>query len=262
MRILILSDLHDDFWADCNRDPFNGVEHLIAQLDYLILAGDVSNKPKVRWKYAFERLSRLLPLEKVFVFPGNHDFYNFRIDDEDRLENIASSFGVTYVQKKTIVLGGTRILCATLWTDFELGQQRAINERLVTSKMNDYKKIRVATGGYRKLRPSDVAFRHSDHLSWLKQELAKPFDGATYVVTHHAPHPSVLNNYSEGLEAAYASDLGEVIKIYEPECWFFGHSHDAQDIEIGNTKLRNVALGYPEDVLDPEKRIEKLILEI
>ena len=57
MRVLILSDLHDDFWAESGRNPFEGVEEFVADVDHLLLAGDVSNKPKVRWKHAFERLS-------------------------------------------------------------------------------------------------------------------------------------------------------------------------------------------------------------
>lgn len=112
MRLLVLSDLHDDFWADSGRNPFAGIERLIEGVDHLILAGDLSNKPKVRWKYAFERLSQLLPLCKVSVFPGNHDFYDFRLDGEGRLEQIASEFEVGYAQKKQLIFGRTRILCA------------------------------------------------------------------------------------------------------------------------------------------------------
>lgn len=74
MKLLFLSDLHDDFWVDADRDPFEGVEDQIGGLDHLLIAGDLTNMPKVRWKYTFERLSKLLPLERVSVFPGNHDF--------------------------------------------------------------------------------------------------------------------------------------------------------------------------------------------
>ncbi|WP_341367193.1 hypothetical protein [Yoonia sp. BS5-3] len=59
MKLLILSDLHDDFWAEANRNPFEGLQDLMGELDHLVIAGDLSNKPKVRWKFAFERLSRL-----------------------------------------------------------------------------------------------------------------------------------------------------------------------------------------------------------
>ncbi|MEM8837783.1 MAG: metallophosphoesterase [Pseudomonadota bacterium] len=262
MRILILSDLHDDFWADYRRDPFKGIEDEIADLDLLLLAGDISNKPKVRWRYAFERLSRLMPLERVAVFPGNHDFYDFEIDGEERLQEIASSLGVSYVQKKQIALPGIRLLCATLWTDFELGPGSAINKGRIVARMNDYRKIRVASDGYRRLSPSDLIARHRDHLSWFDDELSRPFDGRTFVVTHHAPHQSVLQDYSEGLDAAYASDLGAFIQTHKPDRWFFGHSHGAKDVSLGKTELRNVSLGYPDDVPDPGHRITSLIFKI
>ncbi len=262
MRILVLSDLHDDFWAATQRDPFEGIEPLIAGLDHLILAGDVSNKPKVRWKHAFQRILRLVPPERVSVFPGNHDFYDFCIDDEDRLRQIAASFGVGYVQKAQIHIGPARFLCATLWTDLELGRGRVINGRVAAERMNDFRAIRVASGGYRKLRPSDVVTQHHDHLAWLTEALGQPFDGDTYVVTHHAPHPDVLTERSEGLDAAFASDLREVIATYRPKAWLFGHSHSAIDLTVGATALRNVSLGYPDEVADPGARIRKLIFEV
>ena len=262
MRLLVLSDLHDDFWSDAGRDPFEGSVQLMSRVDHLLLAGDLSNKPKIRWKHAFERLSRILPLDRVSVFPGNHDFYDFRIDGEDRLEEIASSFGVSYAQMKQLEIGSSRILCTTLWTDFELGLGSAINKGIVAAKMNDYKKIRVAAQGYRRRWPSDVASLHQKHLRWLDEKLNEPFDGATFVATHHAPHPAVLQKRSEGLEAAYASDLTSLILQHRPKAWFFGHSHDAVSITIGDTELRNVSLGYPDEVSDPRSIIRDCIFDV
>lgn len=262
MKLLVLSDLHDDFWADSGRNPFAGVESLIADVDHLLLAGDLSNKPKVRWKYAFERLSELLPLSRVSIFPGNHDFYDFRLDGEDRLEQIASKFEVGYVQEKQLIFGRTRILCATLWTDLELGAGSAINQEKISTRMNDYRYIRVAEKGYRKLRTSDVVSKHKNHLRWLEKSMSEPFDGETLVATHHAPHPSVLDSFSNDLAAAYASDLGELILRHQPARWFFGHSHTARNGRVGETQLINVSLGYPDEVLDPAARIKDLIFEI
>lgn len=262
MKLLILSDLHDDFWSESGRDPFDGTEEEVGELDHLILAGDVANKPKVRWKFAFERLSKILPLDRVSVFPGNHDFYDFRIDGEDRLEQIAESFGVQYVQKQQLVLGDIRVLCATLWTDLELGLDRTLNAAHIASKMNDYKKIRVAGKGYRKLWPSDVVARHRDHRSWLENALNTEFDGLTFVATHHAPHPSVLEDYADGVSAAYASDLSDLIRRHEPDRWFFGHCHGVRNGAVGKTQLLNVSLGYPEEVTDPADRIRGLIFDV
>jgi len=262
VKLLILSDLHDDFWAESGRDPFRGIEHLIGDLDHLLIAGDLTNKPKVRWKYAFGRLSQLLPLSRVSIFPGNHDFYDFRLDGEDRLEQIAASFGVHYAQKKQLAFGRTRILCATLWTDFELGAARHISDDHVRTRMNDYKHIRVASKGYRKLRLADVVATHRHHLDWLDQALSETFDGQTFVATHHAPHPSVLEDLSGPLAAAYASDLSALIQKHRPERWFFGHCHGAKNAHVGDTQLINVSLGYPDEVTDPADRIRDLVFEV
>ncbi|WP_195819932.1 metallophosphoesterase [Roseobacter sp. MH60115] len=262
MKLLFLSDLHDDFWVDADRDPFEGIEDQIGGLDHLLIAGDLTNKPKVRWKYAFERLSKLLPLERVSIFPGNHGFYDFRLDGEDRLEQIASAFGVGYVQKKQLVFGDTRVLCATLCTDFELGAGRTINESHASARMNDFRHIRVASKGYRKLRPSDLVLAHRNQLDWLSGALGEDFDGQTFVATHHAPHPSVLENQDGNIAAAYASDLSEIILKHRPERWFFGHCHGVRNSSVGDTQLINVSLGYPDEIVDPAARIRDLIFEI
>lgn len=128
--------------------------------------------------------------------------------------------------------------------------------------MNDYKHIRVAVKGYRRLRTSDVISRHRDHLMWLEQALREPFDGETFVATHHAPHPSVLECFSDALAAAYASDLSELILKYRPSVWFFGHCRGVKGAHVGETQLINVSLGYPDEVLDPAARIRDLIFEI
>ncbi|WP_300020065.1 metallophosphoesterase [uncultured Roseobacter sp.] len=240
MKLLVLSDLHDDFWADAERDPFAGIEHLVGDLDHFLIAGDLTNRPKVRWKYAFERLSQLLPLSKVAIFPGNHDFYDFRLDGEDRLAQIASEFNVRYAQKKQLVFGRTRFFCATLWTDLELGAGSANNQVYLSARVNDYKHIRVAAKGYRRLRTSDVISRHRDHLMWLERALREPFDGETFVATHHAPHSGVLECFSDALAAAYASDLSELTLKYRPSRWFFGHCHG----EPRRFFLRLICLSY------------------
>lgn len=262
MKLLILSDIHDDIWADAGRNPFESAEDLFRDLDHLVIAGDLSNKPKVRWKYAFERLARLLPLDRVSIFPGNHDFYDFRLDGEERLEQIASSFGVKYKQKKSLTFGSTRILCATLWTDLSLGHDGADNNNEVVEQMNDYRYIRVAAKGYRRLTPADVFAKHQDHLKWLDQQLGEEFDGQTFVATHHAPHPSVLTSGAGSLAAAYASDLSGLIAKHSPSRWYFGHCHGSQNAKIGATHMINVSLGYPEEMTVPAARIRELIFEV
>lgn len=80
MKILCLADLHDDFSAEAGRDPFAGCEDLLKGVEALVLAGDLANKPQVRWKQALARLRARFGDIPVFAFPGIHDFYNWHID--------------------------------------------------------------------------------------------------------------------------------------------------------------------------------------
>jgi predicted phosphohydrolase len=262
MKYLVLADLHHDIWMEAGRDPFEGLESDIASLDLLLLAGDLSNKPKVRWTKSLNALAKIIPPEKIKIFPGNHDFYQYRIDAEDRLRDFADASGVDYVNRTAFCCGDTRFLCATLWTDFNLGPGRLINEAYIPTRINDFKQIRVAKDRFRPLLPRDVVQAHITDKNWLMQHLRQPHQGETIVVTHHAPHPAVLFDYAEDLDAAFASNLEDFIKEYAPTEWMFGHCHDAHDITVGSTRLTNVSLGYPDDIQDPAERIRSLIRKI
>lgn len=251
MKTLALSDLHDDFWADKQRDPFAACVDIIRDVEAIVLAGDISNKPKVRWKYAFGRLRDRFGDIPIHAFPGNHDFYDWRLDQEDRLADFASEFDVHYAQMKAVVLGRTRLLCATLWTDLEIGPGYAANAVHLPTRMNDYRYIRVATGGYRRVFPDEIRRVHARHRTWIKESLAAPFDGPTCVITHHAPHPGVLIDALAGIEAGYASDLSEILASNDaPDEWLFGHCHEAEPMVVGKTRLSCVSLGYPFEIAD------------
>lgn len=262
VRALILADLHYDFWVDAGRNPFEGLSKELSNVDAVLLAGDVSNKPKVRWRPAFRWVREAIPNARIHVFPGNHDFYDHVIDGERRLSEIADLEKVDYVQTKTLQIGAARLLCATMWTDFMLTDRGAKTGWAAQQKMNDYRKIRVASAQYRKLEPADTVLRHKEHLRWLQQELKKPFAGKTYIVTHHAPHPSVLRYEPKDILGAYASDLSEVVNQHRPDYWLFGHSHDARDVQIAETKLRCVALGYPDAIANPGERVRKALFDL
>lgn len=262
MRTLILADLHLDFWFEDSRDPFADVLPEMETLDCIILAGDVSNRPQTNWAPAFHHLAKCAPNAIIYAIPGNHDYYSFQFDMEDSLSELAVENGVLLAQKRLIDLKSIRFLCATLWTDMELGAGFEENSRRVADKMNDYNFIRVAGRGYRRLQPSDTIMRHRDHLAWLEETLATPFEGKTVVVTHHAPHTDVFSpNHAKGFEAVYASDLGDQIRRFEPDLWCYGHYHQGLDVSAGETQIKNVSLGYPEEVSDAAARIRRAIFE-
>ncbi|WP_103256941.1 metallophosphoesterase [Tabrizicola aquatica] len=244
-RALILADLHWDHWRQASVDPFAGLGlDYWDSLDLVILAGDISNKAFIRWPQVFAWFAERMDLAKLHVFPGNHDPYGGKIDREDKLITACEQAGVGYAQRKVIQLGNHRFLCCTLWTDMMLGGDRDINMTKAERVMNDYRLIRVASDGYRRLQPRDTVALHRTDLAWLEAELATPFCGETVVVTHHAPIPP---KPSQDMDAAYGSDLTALIARYQPKVWLFGHTHRAQQRVIGRTEIRNISLGYPDE---------------
>ena len=249
MAVLIVADLHLDQWLADGRDPLAAVDpDMLANLDALIIAGDLSNKPKVRWPHAIRHLSQYVDPARIHVLPGNHDYYDHTLDGDDRLAAIAASEGANFAQKTELVVGDTRFLCCTLWTDFELGDDAAYAQRAAIRGINDYRYIRMARQGYRHIWPVDTAAVHADHRQWLEGRLAMQFAGRTVVVTHHCPHPDLIGDQQGALAAAYGSDLLGVIARSGPAAWFFGHTHHRHQAREGQTLVRNVSLGYPQEV--------------
>ena len=247
MSLLVLADLHLDLWWEADRDPLAALRpDDWAQFKAVIIAGDLTNKPKIRWKYAIRCLARHIAAHRIHIIPGNHDYYDHVLDGDDRLAGIAAAEGAQLAQKRVLTFGGVRFLCCTLWTDFELQGQPIAAQARAVARMNDYRYIRVAQAGYRKARPSDTAARHADHHRWLSDQLATPFAGDTVVVTHHCPHPDLVTPGMGALGAAYGSDLSALIEQHQPAAWLFGHTHHRAETGRGATWLRNVSLGYPD----------------
>ena len=81
MNILITADLQLDLWARAERDPFAGILLVLRDLDALIIAGDLTNDSQRNWPWALARLGRLVSPGRIWVIPGNHDYYGVTLDD-------------------------------------------------------------------------------------------------------------------------------------------------------------------------------------
>ena len=207
-RIAILSDLHIDSYMSAGRDVITslGIESVIDDdLDALIIAGDLSDGPAVRWGAALGQLAPHIAPDKIYIFPGNHDYFGGMLEDDNLLAQQAHSVGAHWAQRQELYHGNTRFLCCTLWTDFNLlgDQERVMN--IAHRTMRDYERIRkgrpapLGSGSqmrsYRPLiEPSDTVTIHSEHKAWLEELLMTPHPageaGRTVIVTHHGPHLS------------------------------------------------------------------------
>lgn len=239
MRLLILSDLHHELW----RQHAPVIDPSISQPDVVILAGDINTGAK-----AVEWAAQVFPAIPVLFVHGNHESYGKNLEDiQDEIEvACAASQNVHFLNCGEYQLGHVRFLGATMWTDFRLfgDDDRQAAMRAAEEVMVDYKRIRLAKKGYRKLRASDTAQFHAVHKSWLQQKLAEPFSGTTVVITHMAPSMmSVAGKYaSDPVSAGYASRLEDI--ACHADLWVHGHMHDSFDYKIGKCRVVCNPCGY------------------
>jgi hypothetical protein len=97
---------------------------------------------------------------------------------------VADRLGVYLLDADELVLGDSRFLGATLWTDFPL---YGTGSRLLQA-MND---AEWAMNDFRLIRHSDVEFFCPEHAREI-------FDGPTVAITHYLPHRHSIHSKYEG----------------------------------------------------------------
>ena len=121
MKCIILADLHLDMYLNRNLNPFaRAPAAKFEGITHCIIAEDLSNKAHKQWNRCLPWLAEQFRGAKLYVLPGNHDYYDGQIDDEERLAEVAEVNDAVFVQKSELILGQHRFLFATLWTDFEI----------------------------------------------------------------------------------------------------------------------------------------------
>jgi Icc-related predicted phosphoesterase len=240
MRILVLSDLHREFWKK-HQVTF---AHTESRPDVVVLAGDIDTSGVRAVQWAAEAFCGT----PVIYVHGNHEGYGHNLDDE--MEKIkaagAATDNVKFLDCDEYVVGNVRFLGAALWTDFKLfGDDRRYFAMTKSEEvMTDYRRIRLASKGYGKLRAKDTAYLHEQHRGWIAEKLTEPHAGPTVVVTHMAPSmQSVPSQYARDLtSAAYASNLDEV--ALKANLWVHGHVHESFDYVIGQCRVVCNPFGY------------------
>lgn len=255
VRLQLVSDLHVDL-ADTGRlRPAPGA-------DLVVVAGDTCQGAVA----AFATLRRRIPAPMPIVMVmGNHEYYGaIRHEELTRARAAAPGFGITLLENDIAVIGGVRLLGATLWTDYALfgAAHRPVAMAAARRAMNDHRRIGLAhPPAWQPFLPADAATLHRESVRFLADGLAVPHDGPSVVVTHHAPHPVCIAPRfgRDPVSAAFASDLSDLIAATAPELWLSGHTHHPVDRWLGRTRLVSNPHGYRDECpsFDPT-----LVLEI
>lgn len=243
MRLLILSDLHREIYA--NRDL--KIDLAVSKPDVVILAGDIDKGSR-----SIEWASKTFAGLPVLYVAGNHEFYGSNIDTVPGLIQQACDATPNVIflnQGQHVRLNNSvayRFLGATMWTDFRLyGEHTKIKAMFAAeSGLNDYHVIRVANNGYRRLKPADTARLNFIHREWLGSKLDEAFEGKTVIISHMAPSMrSVPEEYEkDALTPCFASNLEDLAK--RADLWIHGHTHTSMDYMLDESRVVCNPCGY------------------
>ncbi len=237
MKIRLASDIHTEFF-DLHEIKKAALEILpVLNEDketVLILAGDIGSMHKPANLAEF--MDEVAPRFKwVYYIPGNHEYYGGNLNSTPDVINILIKphKNITF----STMCSEEKIHMATLWTDYDNGNPLSMDEAY--RRMNDYRYINV---GKRTARPIDMMHIHRSTVGHLEQFVNK----GDIVITHHMPSfQSVPEEYKlERVNGAYASDLETLILDRKPQIWMHGHTHDACDYMIGETRILCNPRGY------------------
>lgn len=233
MKIRLLSDLHTEF-----RLPYKTADFAEYRgEDVLVLAGDIAT--------GTDNTLNVIKFFKDQGFPqivyvaGNHEYYghNFVEFNESMAEKCSLIGGVHFLNPGSVTINGVLFTGGTLWTNFA---DNWMSQDAAKRGINDF---RVIKGFDTNL----CAKTYYQHFDFIKQTYEHCGDKKVVVVTHFLPAreciaprfrgPDLINDY-------FANDLGGYIAEMTNATWLFGHTHDATDIVLGDTRVVANPHGY------------------
>ncbi|HSV46151.1 MAG TPA: metallophosphoesterase [Ramlibacter sp.] len=234
MKLNILSDLHLGHGA---------LAYPANDADIVVLAGDIGHPAQaVAWACGLGK--------PVLYVPGNHEFYGGSIAGTlATLKQLCQGTQVQLLDEGEAVVAGVRFLGSTLWTDLQLfggGEGRTAAVQAAQRFIRDYSRIFVDDALRKPFTPEASARLFQRHAAWLAERLAQPHDGATVVITHHAPSRRSIHPRFDGslINACFVSELDHLLDGAKARLWIHGHTHDSFDYQVNGTRVVCNPRGY------------------
>jgi len=225
MKINYFSDIHLEF----------GVSDVPAtDADIVIAAGDIGIYDQgIAWLKTIDK--------PVIYVAGNHEYYTHEYQDTLKmLKAECANTNIHFLENNSFIFQGVRFLGCSLWTD--LFVEGPVTAEVLAYTLNDFRRIRFADGEFNATQYSEL---HHHSRAWLEKALARPYNGTTIVVTHHAPtHRSWPGSPNTIRKFAYCNDLKSLCSQYNISAWFHGHTHSIGDYRIANTRILSNTRGY------------------
>lgn len=212
-----------------------------AEFDAVVLAGDIGGFRKGSKKDHLDWARETWPDKLIIYVSGNHEFYWGELDHEMSRWS-AEENDIHYLEKSTFEIDGVRFIGCTLWTDFNLLGTQEESMKFAAERISDFRLI--LNEDWRPISPENVLQEFMKSRQFLVEELAKPFDGDTVVVTHFGPAPNSVVSKLVDSQAApyYVSDLSDLMG--PATLWLHGHVHESVDYLVNGTRVVSNPRGY------------------
>ena len=231
-KIYYISDLHLEFEDENLLKIYVDKEY---NDSYLILAGDIcSYTSKSKFIKFFEYISK--KFKRIIYIAGNHEYYKGKLNDKYIIDLLVSFNNIYFLQDEYITFEEDEVTFygTTLWS--RLDEDNIINS-YAESHLNDYKYIRNSVD-YKLITRRLTGEMFEFSLELLKDFLTSKTKGKgkIIIISHHLPLYEVICDKYKGyiLNSAYASDLHEELKVFNFDCWIFGHTHFSMKYDYVN----------------------------
>jgi len=241
MLLRIVSDLHLDSDPSYHLSTIENEDSTV-----LVIAGDCFNGAWFSYEFFKELSNRFY---KVLYIFGNHEYYNCSLLCQSSFikKELSRLSNVFVLDNDIKIIDGITFIGTTLWSNIlsrSWDEQQAIKYGI-----NDFAKIKYLNDKY--LTIDNYHKLHIDSLTWLRNTLYQKEKESKkiVVITHHAPSwQSVTEKYrGDFLNAAFVSNLDNLILKHQPLLWIHGHTHSSLNYYIGDTHIICNPKGYGEE---------------
>lgn len=233
MKIRLLSDLHTEF-----RLPYKTADFAEYRgEDVLVLAGDIASGSTNT--ISVIKFFKDQGFPNIVYVAGNHEYYggDFVQFNEKMADKCAMLDNVHFLNPGSVTIDGVLFTGGTLWTNFA---DNFFSQSAAKRGINDFRVIKS-------FDTNECAKTYYKHIDFIKQSYEQRGDKKVVVITHFLPAreciaarfrgPDLINDY-------FANDLGSYIAEMTDTTWLFGHTHDATDIVLGDTRVVANPHGY------------------
>jgi predicted phosphodiesterase len=250
MRVALASDLHLEY----DDIELKNEE----KADVLLLAGDICVAAELEGSRSnrlvefFKRVSQ--EFKFVIYVMGNHEHYKGdfantakiirEVMNRNQLDN------VVLLDKEWIKVGDVTFVGGTLWTDMNKEDPWTLYH--IKNVMADFQHIEDSNEVTKSIKftPEDSVKEHRKMMDFLRMmtDVVCTKEDKIVVVGHHAPSKlSTAPQYQDQqiMNGAFSSDLSEFMLDHPSiKLWVHGHTHDAFDYMIGETRVVCNPRGY------------------